>query len=295
MNVDHPREPVVVITGASSGIGRATALAYADRGAHVVLAARGEALLHEAAAACEPLGAASVTVVPTDVCDPVAVERLLTDARSRLGRVDVVVHAAMIMAYGAIEELPLDVYSAVVNTGLHGTVHVARSTLPIFRGQGQGSLVIVSSLLASVPVPGIGAYVTAKWGQLGLAHVLQLETRDAPDIRVITVAPGGVDTPIYRRAANVEGRPGKPPPPVDSPEKVASAVLRAVDGRRSRVSVGPLNPLVLFGFRFTPPLYARLVGPLYRNLAHGRKRIAPTMGNVFSPSRPEDGAGPGGP
>lgn len=143
---------------------------------------------------------------------------------------------------------------------------------------------IVSSLLASVP--GIGAYVTAKWGQLGLAHVLQLETRDAPGIRVITVAPGGVDTPIYQRAANVEGRPGKAPPPVDSAKKVASAVLSAVDGRRSRVSVGPLNPLVTFGFRFTPP--PRLIGAPNPPLAPTTATTAPDSERcAMGPSFPE--------
>ncbi|HEX2576901.1 MAG TPA: SDR family oxidoreductase [Aquihabitans sp.] len=280
--------PVVIVTGGSSGIGRATAVAYAERGAHVVVAARGQELLDQAVAACEAAGAASATAVRTDVRDDADVRRLVEGTRDRLGRVDVVVHSAMVMAYGNIEELPLEVYTAVVDTALHGTAHVARSALPIFREQGGGSLVIVTSLLASVAVPGIGAYVSGKWGQAGLARVLQLETRDEPGIQVATVAPGAIDTPIYTRAANVEGRPGKPPPPVDPPEKVARAILRTVDRNSSRTSVGTLNPLVVAGFRFATPIYARLVGPLYRQFAHSRDVIAATTGNVLSWSRPDD-------
>lgn len=271
----------VVVTGASSGIGRATALAYAARGAHVTLLARSHDLLEDAAADCRRVGAASATVAVADVLDAEAVDVALATARSATGRLDVVVHAAMVMAYGRIEDLPMDVLDRVIDTATHGTTRVARAALGIFREQQRGSLVIVTSLLSSVTVPGIGAYTTGKWAQAGLARTLQLETRDAPDIVVSTVAPGGVDTPIYWRAANVEGPVGAPPPPVYSPERVADAVLRAADTRRKRMSVGFLNQFVVFGFRFVTPLYDALVGPLYEKLAHGDGLVAPTDGNVL--------------
>lgn len=278
---------VVLVTGGSSGIGRATALAYAERGAHVVLLARGRKLLQAAATECRKAGAASATAVVADVLDADAVTQACTDTADRLGRIDVVVHAAMVMAYGTIEELPAEIYERVVDTAVHGTAHVARAALPIFRSQEHGTLVIVTSLLASVAVPGIGAYVTGKWAQAGLARVLQLETAGDPGIHVATVAPGAVDTPIYQRAANVGGRPGKPPPPVDAAEKVAAAILRAADQHQRRISVGPLNGLVIFGARFVTPLYDRLVGPLYRQFALGRGTIEPTDGNVLTFSGPE--------
>ncbi|MCU1499846.1 MAG: short-chain dehydrogenase/reductase [Acidimicrobiales bacterium] len=277
---------VVLITGASSGIGAATAVAYAERGAHVVLIARGRELLDAATDACRGAGAASATAVVADVLDADAIERACTETSARLGRIDVVVHAAMVMAYGNIEELPPETYRRVVDTAVHGTAHLAWAALPIFRSQERGTLVIVTSLLASVAVPGIGAYVTAKWGQAGLARVLQLETADAPDIHVATVAPGAVDTPIYQRAANVGGRPGKPPPPVDAAEKVAAAIVRAAEGHRRHISVGPLNGLVIFGARFATPLYDRLVGPLYRRFALGGDPVEATDGNVFTFSSP---------
>ena len=274
----------VVVTGASSGIGRATALAHAEQGAHVVLVARSQDLLEEAARQCRRAGAASATAAVADVLDAEAMDQVMTEATSVTGSLDVVIHAAMVMAYGRIEDLPLDVLDRVIDTATHGTARVARSALRIFRQQERGSLVIVTSLLSSVAVPGIGAYVTGKWAQSGLVRTLQLETRDAPDIVVSSVAPGGVDTPIYWRAANVEGPVGAPPPPVYSPERVARAVLRATERRRARLSVGFLNPMVVFGFRFVTPLYDALVGPLYDKLAHGDDPVAPTDGNVFRPS-----------
>ena len=289
---DEQRSPtvsneVVVITGASSGIGRATALAYARRGADLVLIARGRELLDLTTQECVDAGAASATASVGDVLDERAMNDAISDTVTRLGRVDVVVHAAMVMAYGSIENLPLAVVDRVIDTATHGTVRVARAALGAFRSQSHGSLVIVTSLLGSVAVPGIGAYVTGKWAQVGLARVLQLETRDAPGVRVHTVSPGAVDTPIYRRAATVVGHRGAPPRPVDSPEKVAATIVSAVGGRRLRRSVGPLNLLVVFGFRCVTPVYSRLVGPLYRRFALTRESVAPTNGNVFGGSAQE--------
>lgn len=279
--------PVVIVTGASSGIGRATARAYAARGAHLVLAARGEDLLRQATAECLEAGAATATTVPTDVRDGAAVDALVGGALLRHGQVDVVVHAAMVMAYGRLEDVPPAIFERVVDTAVQGTANVARASLPAFRAGGGGALVVVTSVVGSIAIPGIGSYVVAKWGQMGLVRVLQLETRGEDGIEVITVAPGPIDTPIWVRAANYAGRAGRPPPAAHPPEKVAEAILGAVDGRRRRVSVGRLNLLMVAGFRGATPVYERLVGPLFARLVHRRARLAPTEGNVTTESRPD--------
>ena len=279
----------VLITGASSGIGRATAIELAGRGSRLVLVARGGESLEEAATEARTAGAAAVLVRTADVTDPDAVQAAVDDAVAEFGGLDVVVHAAQVMAYGRIEDVPREVYEQVVDVSLHGTANVARSVLALFRKQGVGHLVVVNSLLGNITTPLLGSYVTAKWGQLGLIRVLQQETRDEPGISVSAVQPGGVDTPIYFQAASWTGSTGRPPPPVYSPQRVARAVLSTVDKPRRIVQSGLFNPLITAGFRLLPGVFDVLVGPLLQRMAIAKDDIPPTEGNVFE-SKPAGNA-----
>lgn len=165
------RPVTAVIVGASSGIGRATARLLAGDGARLVLVARDRERLEAVADECRRAGAVEVVVHSADVARADAVEAVLADAVARFGRLDLVVQSAAVMAYGRIEDLPVEVFDTVVDVTVKGTANLARATLPRLRAQdGDGTLVIVTSLLASVPVPTIGAYITAKWGQAGLAR-----------------------------------------------------------------------------------------------------------------------------
>jgi NAD(P)-dependent dehydrogenase (short-subunit alcohol dehydrogenase family) len=288
-----PSSPqIVLITGASSGIGRASALRFAGNGAVVVLVARGRESLEAAAAEAREAGAADAVVCPADVIDAEAVQAVVDGVVARFGRIDVVVHSAQVMAYGRIEEVPREVYERVVDTALHGTANVARSVLPVYRRQEEGHLVVVSSLLAQVATPLMGSYIAAKWGQLGLVRTLQQEVRDVPGIAISAVACGGVNTPIYYQGASYMGSTGRPPPPVYSPERVARRILGVVDRPRRYVHAGFLNPLVVAGFRLLPGVYDALVGPLLRTFAVARDEVGPTEGNVFG-SRPETNAAHG--
>ena len=216
MPTPDPAVPeTVLITGASSGIGRATALELAGRGANLVLVARGEESLDDTADQARAAGAADVLVHPADVTDEEAIQAAVDAAVQRFGRLDAVVHAAQVMAYGTIEELPREVFETVVETAVHGTAVIARVVLPVFREQEGGHLVVVNSLLGQVAAPLMGSYVAAKWGQLGLLRVLQQEIRDAPGVEISILQPGGVDTPIYFQAASWTGSTGRGPPPRD--------------------------------------------------------------------------------
>ncbi|SFL10624.1 SDR family NAD(P)-dependent oxidoreductase [Geodermatophilus ruber] len=278
-----PSRPLVVlVTGASSGIGRATVHTVAGRGDRLVLVARGREALEETAAEARAAGAADVLVRPADVADAEALQGTVDTAVERFGRLDVVVHAAQTMAYGRIEDVPRRVFEAVVDTGLHGTANVARAVLPIFRRQGAGHLVVVSSLLASVTAPLMGTYAAAKWGQLGLVRTLQQEVRDVPGVHVSAVAPGGVNTPIYHQAGTWAGSTGRPPPPVYSAARVARAVVARLDRPRRLVQSGVANPLVIGAFRLLPAVYDALVGPLFRALALAGDGAPPSEGNVFA-------------
>ncbi|WP_040339776.1 SDR family NAD(P)-dependent oxidoreductase [Candidatus Blastococcus massiliensis] len=270
-----------LVTGASSGIGRATAVELAGRGAQLVLMSRGRESLEEAAEEARAAGAGAVVVCAGDVTDEDAVRAAVATATGRFGRLDVVVHSAQVMAYGTIEEVPREVYETVVDTALHGTANVARVVLPVFREQHAGHLAVVNSLLGNVATPLMGSYVAAKWGQLGLVRTLQQETRDEPGISISIIQPGGVNTPIYSQAASWTGNTGRPPPPVYSPVRVARSVLSTLDRPRRVVQAGVFNPLITAGFRMLPGVYDALVGPLLQQLAVSKDEVPPTTGNVL--------------
>jgi NAD(P)-dependent dehydrogenase (short-subunit alcohol dehydrogenase family) len=281
-----PTPETVLVTGASSGIGRATALELAGRGARVVLVARGVEALDETAEQVRAAGAADVLVRPADVLDEEAVRAAVDAAVERFGRLDAVVHAAQVMAYGRIEDVPAEVYEAVVDTSMHGTANLARVLIPQFRRQQHGSFLVVSSLLASVTTPWLGSYIAAKWGQMGLVRVLQQENRDVAGIAVSTVSPGGVDTPIYYKGASYLGSTGRPPPPVYTPQRVARKIVATLDRPERQVHAGFANPLFVAGFRLVPGIYDAMIGPVMRLLGIAKDSVAPTPGNVFA-SRPE--------
>ncbi|MEU7478253.1 SDR family NAD(P)-dependent oxidoreductase [Lentzea sp. NPDC042327] len=276
---------VVLVVGASSGIGLAAATAFAFRGDDVVLVSRSGEALDAAEKACRAVGVAAVDVVVDDVGDPAAADRIVTKALELHGRIDVVVHTATVMAYGPVESMPAAVFTSVVDTAVHGTLHLAQAVLPVLRRQRTGVFIGVNSLLGSITVPRMGAYTAAKWGQRALLRTLQQETRDERGVHVCIVSPGSVNTPVYDQAANYGGRAARPPVPVLSPDRVAAAIVRLADRPRRHVSVpvGPANPLIVSAFRCLPELYDRLVGPLFRLAALTRETVSPTSGNVFEP------------
>jgi short-subunit dehydrogenase len=279
-------DQVVVITGASSGIGLATALQLADGGATLVLASRGAQALARAEQQCRDRGAV-VLVVPTDVGEPEQVDALFDRALSGHGHVDAVVHAAGVLAYGRFEDVPHEVFEQVLRTNVVGTANVARASLRGFTEQRPGNLVVVGSVIGKIATAMMSNYQTSKWAVHGLVRSLQVEARRTPGVSVTLVTPGGVDTPIYTQAGNYAGFEGRPPPPVYSPEHVAGRVVHAIDHPQREVNAGVANPLLVFGFRAFPALYDVLVTPLMRALAMSSRPVEPHPGNTVGP-REED-------
>jgi NAD(P)-dependent dehydrogenase (short-subunit alcohol dehydrogenase family) len=274
---------VVLVTGASSGIGRATAHLLAARGDDVVLASRGKGALETAAAECRQRGPGSVSSHAVDVRDAGAVDALVDAVVGEFGRLDVVVHAAAVVAYGQFPDVPVDVFDGVLDTNVRGPANVARSVLPLFRRQGRGHLVLLGSVIGDMAAPGMTPYVVTKYAVRSLGRQLALENRDLPHVHITVVSPGPVDTPIYRQAANYEGRAGRPPFPVVAPEYVAHAILDVLDRPRDRVQVGPANGVMRLGFSLFPRLFDAFVGPLIRVMATRPGHLEPTTGNVLEP------------
>jgi short-subunit dehydrogenase len=274
----------VVVTGASSGIGRAVAVQTARGGGHVVLVGRHRTSLEEVARACEEAGSASTTVEALDVGSDDAVAGLVMRVQDQRGRLDAVVHVAGVVAYGRVQDVPVEVFDGVLRTNLLGSANIARHVVPALRRQGHGHLVLTGSVLGHLAVPGMTAYVVSKWGVRSLARQLQLENRDLPDVHVSYLAPGGVDTPIYRTAANYLGFRGRPPAPVTSPEHVARVIGRLLVRPRKRVQVGLANGVMRAGFSLLPGVYDALVGPLFGVAAVDRTTpVSPGPGNVLAP------------
>lgn len=279
---------VTLVTGATSGIGRAVALAAASDGQHLVLTAREESALHRIARQCDVAGAASTLVIATDVGDDVAVARCFSSAVDRHGRVDAVIHCAAVLAYGRTEEIPTDVFDAVLRTNVTGTINVARHAVTQLRRQQRGTIVLVGSIAGHVASPQMSPYIVSKWVTRAVARQLTIENRDMREMRILYVAPGGVDTPIYEQAANFSGYAGRPPPPVATPEKVAGEILNRLD-RGGQAHTAWTNHPIRAGFTMTPRLFDALAGPFYRLVASDRNRpVEPTTGNVFAPARADD-------
>jgi short-subunit dehydrogenase len=279
----------VVVVGASSGIGRATAHALAATGRPLVLASRSVDQLAVTAAECRSIAHRAghdltVGVVPVDVTDRSTLATLMARARAQHGPVDAVVSTVAVVAYGRFDVVPADAFDRVIEVNLIGAANVARSALDLFAQQGGGRLVLCGSLLGRIATPWMSTYVTSKWAVHGLARTLQIEARRIPGVDVTLISPGGVNTPVYAQAASFGGRQGRPPPPVSRPEAVARAVVRAVDHPRRTVSVGPANWFTEAGFLALPGVYDRLVTPLMSLGGLSRQRVEPHPGNLWEPT-----------
>lgn len=154
---------VVIITGASSGIGRATALSFARAGAHVVLAARRANALEQVARECSAFGIDTL-VLPTDVSLPEQVDRLANAALEHFGHFDIWVNNAGVLMMGRFEDLPLDAFRRVIETNFFGRVYGTRSALQHFRARGRGVVIDVNSVLGQLAQPYASAYIASKFG-----------------------------------------------------------------------------------------------------------------------------------
>jgi NADP-dependent 3-hydroxy acid dehydrogenase YdfG len=194
---------VVAITGASAGIGAATARALAAEGASVVLGARRQERLEELA---EDLGEGAA-IVEMDVRDPAASTRLVETAMDRYGQLDAIVVNAGIGMYGGIMDLADDELRDMVDTNVNGTIWPVRAAVPRFLDAGVGDIVIVSSVAGLRGAGDEAVYAATKFAQVGLAGALDRELREK-NIRVTSICPGGTATEFAMGAGRTPDMPG---------------------------------------------------------------------------------------
>ncbi len=278
-----------MITGASSGIGRAVGLAFARRGARLVLTARSAEALGLVARECAAAHPrAEAVAVPADVTDAEAMVRVADTAVGLYGRVDVWVNAAGVGVLGRLDAVPLADVRRSWEVNVLGVLQGAQAALPLMRRQGHGVLIDLSSVLGgAVTAPYMGAYAVTKAALVVLDEVVRQELALSGDhgVAVCTVLPAGVDTPFFKHAANHTGRRVRSLPALATPERVARAVVRTAARPRRRVVVGPGARLLPWSHALAPRLVRRLVRRRTEHGYLGAPGTAPvTTSALYDPS-----------
>lgn len=212
---------VAVVTGAGSGIGRATASALSQAGVSVVLAARTQQKLEALAHEITDNGGTAV-VMPCDVGDETQVEELIITTQARFGRLDILITSAGGANFAPLVESLTEDWDAMMRINLRGTYLCCKHALKVMLSQGRGHILNVLSIASHTALPGSAAYTASKFGALGLTKVMAAEVR-AQGIKVTAVIPGAVDTPLWDKSGGNLDRKK-----MLSPTDVAAAMLSLI-------------------------------------------------------------------
>jgi short-subunit dehydrogenase len=277
----------VVLTGASSGIGRATAWALAEERTKLILAARDRYALDLVASECHRLGAPA-EVVPTDVADSESVNALANAAIDRFGHFDVWINNVGVGVVGPFDVAPIEAHRQVIESNLIGHMNGAHAALRHFRQRGRGTLINMISLGGWWATPYAAAYTASKFGLRGFGQSLRAELADMPNIHVCDVYPALVDTAGVAHGANYTGRKLKPMPPLLDPRTVAAKIVSLLRNPRPTVAIGAVARAAR---------YSQVLAPEVRNKAMRRfldlaltrsSRVSESEGNLFKPSPNHD-------
>jgi len=252
-------EQVVVLMGASSGIGREAALRFAKKGAKVVVSARGEEGL---ASLVEEIrrGGGEATAVVADTSEFEQVKAVAERAVEEYGRLDTWVHLAAVGLFAPIEETTPEEFGRVIEVDLMGQVYGAMAALPHLKREGRGALVHVTSVVARRAVPLQGAYSAAKHGVDGFLESLRVELRrEGWPIGVSNVMPAAINTPFFDKARTKLGVKPRGFPPLYAPGVVAGAILYAAERAPRDIVAGGAAKGLLWGQRLSPRLMDALM------------------------------------
>ncbi|MHA4842569.1 SDR family oxidoreductase [Flavitalea antarctica] len=276
------QQRVIVITGASSGTGRAIATKLATMKPVLVLAARREKALEEVAAECRESGA-RVHVVATDTRNANEVQHLAEIASGISGYIDVWINNAGVLAAGALEDVPPAVNEQVILTNLVGYINGAHEVIPYFKRQGYGILFNNISVGGWFPTPYAAAYSASKYGLRGYSESLKGELSNYANIHVVDLYPAFLDTPGIQHAANYTGKVIKPAPPVYDPFKVAEAIIRLIDNPKATKTIGASAGFLKLAYALFPKLSRNITAMVIRKYISQAEPIRHTAGNTLQP------------
>ncbi|MDN4055857.1 SDR family oxidoreductase [Massilia sp. YIM B02763] len=253
-------EQVVVITGASSGIGRASALAFGAKGARVVLAARNRDALEHVATQIEASGGQAHVVV-TDVAEWPQVERLAEQAVQRFGHIDTWLNNAAVNEHASVLDMTIEELDRIIQVNLMGQIYGVKAALGPMRRQRSGTIINMGSAASNRAVPLHSAYVASKHGIAGFTDSIRLDLmREEMPITVTLIQPGFLDTPFFHNArAKLGGHQSRPIPPIYAPEVVAETILFAATHPRRNLVVGGQAAMAIFLEKLSPGLVDKLM------------------------------------
>lgn len=280
----------VVITGASAGVGRATAVAFAAEGWRVTLLARDPARLAAAAAEVEREGGTALAV-PTDVADPDAVEAAAAEAEQSQGAIDVWVNSAMVTVYAPIADVTAEEYRRVTEVTYLGQVYGTMSALRRMRPRDRGTIVNVSSALAYHGLPLQAAYCGAKFAARGFTESLRSELlHEASGVRVSLVVLPAVNTPQFDWARNKMPHRPRPVPPIFQPEPVAAAILEAAETAPRELVLGRSSLKLMAGSMAAPGIVDRILAKQGPSGQQDEEPARERADNLFEPMPGDFGA-----
>lgn len=237
-NLKPIKEQVVVIFGGSSGIGRATALSFAEQGAKVLVAARGEDGLKSVVEEIKANGGEANYVV-ADAVDFESVKNVAEIAAALHGRIDTWIHLAAVSLYATFEETTPDEFKQIIDVNLTGQAYGAMAALPHLKREGRGALIHISSVEARQALPYQSAYAASKHGMKGFLSALRLELQhEGIPISVTEIKPSGINTPFFNKARTKLDVKPMPVAPIYQPQIVADAILYAAENPVPEITVG---------------------------------------------------------
>jgi len=278
-------DATVVITGASSGLGRGVAVALGTAGSRVVLAARRSEVLDGVVEEIRGAGGKALAV-PTDVSQPGDIARLGKAAVDEFGQIDVWINNVGVGALGLFWDIPVEDHARVVDVNLKGLIYGAHEALRRFRSQGYGTLVNIGSIDSEVPLAYQASYAATKAAVLSLGRSLNEELRLSGDdsIRIGTIMPWAVDTPWWTHAANYTGHAPRMAA-MDDPRVVIDAIIRACMEPREEMPVGPKARASSASHHLFPDLTERLSARIADREVAKAAPVPHTAGAIHAPMK----------